>query len=385
MRRISIVFALVTLIATISVATTMTMVQADPTTITLISGNGALGTPDPTITMLIGPVNAPFNAAFVPADFASAIAPPSAQIVTLLDFAWVPNPGPNGEQWIADSVASGVPDGTTGLYAQPFTVDCFFGVDSASLLFDYVVDDHLGDASNEGLFVNGNPVIGSKDLAFGNWLVNKQSGPFDITSDVQLGANHLFVYQADTGGPAGIQYSATITYECETGIEKTLVEGPEEIGIYSPGPTPYQYTIVYTGPAALVKDTVPAEFEVISLVATDGTADDFKPGKGPKSQSSTKIEWLVPAGTNTLTVDIQTVKSPGHGKKTPDVFKPTSCGPLPINDGATAFEVDENGDLVLVEVTDPTTGDVTLEPVVIVGPSNSLEVEAVAGAKSCND
>ena len=166
-------------------------------------------------------------------------------------------------------------------------------------------------------------------------------------------------------------------------IEKRLVSGPEEIGIYLPGATLYQYTIEYTGPAALVKDTVPAEFEVILLVATDGTANDFKPGKGAKSQSSTKIEWLVPAGTSTLTVDIQTVVRSWHGKKTPDVFKPTSCGSLPINDGATAFEVDEDGELVLVEVTDSDTGEVTLEPVVIVGPSNSLAVEAVEGAKAC--
>jgi len=165
-------------------------------------------------------------------------------------------------------------------------------------------------------------------------------------------------------------------------IEKTLVSGPEEIGISLPTATTYIYTIEYSGPAALVKDTVPAEFEVISLVATDGTADDFKPGKGGKSQSSTKIEWLVPAGTNTLTVEIQTVESPGKGHKQ-TTFKPTSCGPLPINDGATAFEVDADGNLVLVEVVDPATGDVTLEPVVIVGPSNSLEVEAVEGAKPC--
>ena len=63
----------------------------------------------------------------------------------------------------------------------------------------------------------------------------------------------------------------------------------------------------------------------------------------------------------------------------------TSCGPLPINNGATAFEVNDDGSLVLVEVTDPNTGEVTLEPVVVVGPSNSLEVEAVAGAKPCEE
>jgi len=165
-------------------------------------------------------------------------------------------------------------------------------------------------------------------------------------------------------------------------IEKTLLDGPEEIGISLPTATTYLYTIEYTGPPALVKDTVPAEFEVLSLAATDGAAIDFKPGKGPKSQGATKIEWLVPAGTSTLTVEIETVQSPGKGHKL-TVFKPTSCGPLSINDGATAFELDENGELVLVELINPDTGEVTLEPVVIVGPSNSLEVEAVDGAKLC--
>ena len=87
-----------------------------------------------------------------------------------------------------------------------------------------------------------------------------------------------------------------------------------------------------------------------------------------------------------MTVTIQTVVSPGkrnNKKEEPPVFKPTSCGPLPINDGAIAFEVDENGELVLVEVVDPDTGEVTLQRIVVVGPSNSLVVEAVAGAKPC--
>ncbi len=209
------------LIAAISVATTMTMAQATPSPIVLISGNGPLGTPDPTITMLVGPANGPFGAAFVPADFAAAIGGPSAQIVSILDPFWNPNPGANGAQWIANNIDGRI--GTTGLYAKPFTVDCTEGIAAASLLFDYSVDDHLGSANNEGLFVNGNPVTGSKDQAPSNWLVSKQSGPFDITSDVQQGSNHLFVYQVDTGGPGGVQYTATIVYECNL-LEEVILE-----------------------------------------------------------------------------------------------------------------------------------------------------------------
>ncbi len=165
-------------------------------------------------------------------------------------------------------------------------------------------------------------------------------------------------------------------------IEKERLEGPDQVGIALPTATTYVFEINYTGPAAQVQDAVPAEFEVTNLSAIGGTATSFS----NKNKSATHITWDVPAGSHTLTVTIETRESPGkrnNKKGEPPVFKPTSCGPLPINDGATAFEVDENGVLVLVEVVDPDTGDVTLEPVVIVGPSNSLGVEAVAGAKPC--
>lgn len=63
-----------------------------------------------------------------------------------MDPFWAANPGANGAQWIADNVNGVI--GSTGLYAQPFTIDCTEGIASASLLFDYSVDDHLGDANN---------------------------------------------------------------------------------------------------------------------------------------------------------------------------------------------------------------------------------------------
>ncbi len=181
-------------------------------------------------------------------------------------------------------------------------------------------------------------------------------------------------------------FTAPLPEDCpdpDPTIGKTLVEGPEQIGIYLPGPTAYQYTIEYTGPAALVKDTVPAEFEILSAVSGDDVVTITNQGKGNKSQGATKIEWNVLAGTSTLIVDIQTVESPGKGHKL-TVFKPTSCGALAINDGATAFEVNADGTLRLIVVPDPETpGETILVPVVIVGPSNSLQVEAIDGAKLC--
>ena len=171
-------------------------------------------------------------------------------------------------------------------------------------------------------------------------------------------------------------------------IEKELLAGPGQIGIYLPEPTQYIFEIAYSNPdpesAVRIIDTVPAEFEILSLNASAGTAVFFDTSRG-RGNSANRIEWDLPVGTTTatLTVEIQTVASPGRGHRAP-LFKPTSCGPLPMNDGATAFEVDPGtGEIVRVEVVDPVTGEVTLEPVVIVGPSNALEVEAVEGAKPC--
>ena len=252
--------------------------------------------------------------------------------------------------------------------------------DSAGLI--YVAEQSIGkifkynpDGTGKTLFATGlgDPIFIEFDSKDNLYVAENSAG--QVTKIAPDGTKTIIATIPNVAGLA-------ITQLLPPAIEKELLEGPDEIGIYLPLTTGYVYTIEYTGPAALVKDTVPAEFEVLSLVPSDGDAIDFQKGKGGKS--ATKIEWDVPAGTNTLTVEIQTVASSGKGHKDPTiVFKPTSCGPLPINDGATAFEVDENGDLVLVEVTDPDTGEVTLQPVVIVGPSNSLEVEAVEGAKPC--
>lgn len=181
-------------------------------------------------------------------------------------------------------------------------------------------------------------------------------------------------------------------------LVKTQTGGPAEVGIALPMPTAFEFVITYSSPADVpvrIFDTVPAEFEVLGIAPSAGTAEFFKThsknmgqGKG-KEQGATRIVWDLDAGVGgTLTVSIQTVESPGvgHAKKGEIVFKPTSCGPLSLNDGAVAVEVDpETGEIVLVEVVDPVTLEVTLEPVVVAGPSNSLEVTAVEGAKACEE
>ena len=139
--------------------------------------------------------------------------------------------------------------------------------------------------------------------------------------------------------------------------------------------TAFEFTIDYGGPAALVFDTVPAEFVVTDVSATNGAAISFSIGKGNPSKGATRIQWEPPDGWNTLTVTIETRESPGKGHKG-KVFKPTSCGPLPLNDGATAY-LDADGNQ-LPDV------DADGNPIIILGPSNSLEVEAVQGVKPCD-
>ena len=174
-------------------------------------------------------------------------------------------------------------------------------------------------------------------------------------------------------------------------ISKVRVNGPDPIGISLPEPTEYVFDIYFgktipgngITPVRII-DTVPAEFEVVSAIPDHGTAGFFQTGKSGKS--ATRIEWDPKLGENnsdltgaTLRVVIKTRLSPGGGHKS-IVHKPTSCGPLPINDGATAFEVDPaTGELVQWWNTE--TGQ--FEPLVYTGPSNGLGVIAVAGAKSC--
>jgi hypothetical protein len=157
-------------------------------------------------------------------------------------------------------------------------------------------------------------------------------------------------------------------------IEKTLLEGPEQIGIYLLEPTVYMFEIAYNGPASLVADNVPSEFGVVECVASEGTVTVSQANKGGKpGKSATNIEWDAPAGSNTLVCTIQTRPSQGKGHKEDTVYKPTACGLLTLNDGAIAYEVDDQGNLVLDQGN----------PIVITGPTDPLTVDAVSGTKPC--
>lgn len=155
-------------------------------------------------------------------------------------------------------------------------------------------------------------------------------------------------------------------------IQKIKIDGPDQIGICLDQPTAFAFEITYMGPASLIKDTVPAEFEVINVSASHGEAVFFSAndnGQGKKESSATKIEWDVPEEEScnlvrSIIVTVETRQNSGKGHKY-TTYEPTKCGTLLLNKGAAAYTVDETGTTISV------------------GPSSPLELEAVCGAKPC--
>jgi hypothetical protein len=197
--------------------------------IMIISGNGPGGGTDGEVNMLVGPVFGEWGAPITPAEFDAARNGPPAQIPSSPHPAWTPNGGVGtGTQWICDNQGCTVPgfgvtsSGHTTLFAHPFTL-CDDHVGSAKITFDTSVDDFLGDADNEGLFINEIPIIGTEGGISHSSVVTL--GPFDITSSVTSGQNYLYILnqQSPTGvGPVGVQYKATFEFTCSLPIGGTV-------------------------------------------------------------------------------------------------------------------------------------------------------------------
>jgi len=182
---------------------------AQAETITLRSGNGTVPGTDSLITMKIGPANSPFGA-LTAGDFADARTGANAFLIDNHP-AWKDHldSDPSAE-WIS-SHASGASEGSTALFAIDFTISAA-SISSAILDFSFLIDNDLGDAVNEGLFVNETAVAGTKLLG-GNqsyFQVDQGFTGLDITALVNSGANTLYVNAVDLGGPGALQFSATI-------------------------------------------------------------------------------------------------------------------------------------------------------------------------------
>lgn len=135
-------------------------------------------------------------------------------------------------------------------------------------------------------------------------------------------------------------------------LTKEVTDGPDvdgdgvvDVVVEVGQASPTTYTFVITAEdldgGTLIRDTVPAEWDVVDAVASDAndTVDVFLAGKSGKS--ATKIEWVSDTGTSMLAVTVTSRERGRSGK-----FSPTSCGALFLNDGAFAADA-ETGEVLL--------------------------------------
>ena len=217
------------IIATLLVGILGTLGQsAYADTLVIISGNGPVGGTDSDVTMLGGPDVGEWGAPLTPAQFEAARLGPAAVIPPSIHPAWAPNgAAAPGSKWICDNSQcgnTGGENGDTTLFAHQFTLCEDDKPVSASITFEGAIDDILGDADNEGLFINEMPIMGSKGSYPHNSVVTIINS-IDISDDVKQGVNHLYIsdQQSPTGRIAlGVQYSATIDYQCSLPIGGTV-------------------------------------------------------------------------------------------------------------------------------------------------------------------
>ena len=203
---------------------------------------------DSSNTMLVGPVGTPFPNALTPADFAAASSGPNAFEISNHN-AWVPhltvdstgkyigtanvNPnhfGPNFQL-------------VTALYAVDFEITST-SIDSATLDIHFLVDNNLGwtadqgfsGADNEGVFINGQPVVGTTlPISVCGFCSEHSFTGLDISGLVNPGTNTLYVYASDYGQPSGLQYLVDITVESTVNVAPQCDDAqPSQNSIWPP-------------------------------------------------------------------------------------------------------------------------------------------------------
>ena len=235
--------------------------------------------------------------------------------------------------------------------------DVRFGINSISSFAA-----NIGDGSFHSIFGSYNAAIFTPTEA----VINTTPPVIDVGGWNQLGYG---AWQAPNG-PDGS--AITLIRDAVLPLEKQIVAGPDMDGdgtidkvveVGKSDPTEYWFYITYSNPSGmdyLIMDSVPAEWKIIDDILNpdpNGSVDITQANKGKKAEkSATKISWEVDPtlAAGSLLVKLETRKSPGKGHD-PDIWKPTSCGALYVNDGAMLFEKDEFGEPVWppVYVTDP--------------------------------
>ena len=285
--------SLAILVAAISVATTMTMVQADvdgDTVIFTVSPNAA---PSPDAIVVINPGIEYFG------ELVSATHPITANI----------DGDPDNEVWILLSNGSPV---VGDVVVEISDIQWFSGGTGAIGSFSCATD--TGTATSAGLF-------------------NKDTLEITITFSVIDEETEVHCDFEDFHGDI-------------TKVDSTPNCGP--IGIKETFSTPCSFTITYTGDLAIIRDTVPAEWRVDDITNSGETRSADQANKGKKAnKSATKIECVDVTSVDTL-VEAETRTSPSGKNK----FKPTECGEFFLNNGAFAFLSDGSGNIVIGTLDD---------------------------------
>lgn len=156
-----------------------------------------------------------FPAPFTPAQFAAAQTGPAASVLTSTPF-YIPASDIPGAQWIGTNANAGASVGNTALYA--INVSLPSAVSAASLTLTYAVDNDLGD-TNAGIYINEVALPNSTGIPCGPSVacngafmsVNTYTDP-SIGSLLVSGTNTIYFDAVNLGGPAGLLFSANITF-----------------------------------------------------------------------------------------------------------------------------------------------------------------------------
>lgn len=189
--------------------------------IILRSGDAPVGTNDPQVTMLPGPLNAPFGSPFTPTDFAAASNGPAPVVIQANPAYFSSLPSDPAAQWIATCGPPGAnpscaasSDPGSALFAVDFVVTA--PISSATLTLDFGADNTVGSAIAPGVYLNGLPLSGSTfapatcgapgcGFSSPHSIVRTDVGPL-----IQAATNSLYIYLADQGSAAALIFSATI-------------------------------------------------------------------------------------------------------------------------------------------------------------------------------
>ena len=177
--------------------------------ISLRSGNGAIGSLDSAVSMLIGPPDSEFVGAFTPTQFSDARTGPQASIIANHS-SWLPPSlfSDTAARWISTG-PGGATLGNTALFAIDFTITDAV-ISSADIVFNFAVDNSIGGvAPNQGLYLNGTALSGSTSVS--GFTAEHSLLRTDIAPLLVSGLNTLYINMTDAGGPSGLIFSTTIT------------------------------------------------------------------------------------------------------------------------------------------------------------------------------